>query len=91
MKGFKKLLTGILAATMVFAMGITAVATDTTTTTNASLTIDSKNDSNQKPDAVITYNYFQVLKADIVSGSQIAYYVTDTALADAVKVQDFSM
>lgn len=84
MKGFKKLLTGILAATMVFAMGITAGATDVTTTTS-SITIDSKNDSNQDPKAVITYNYYQILKADIVSGEQVAYYVTDAKLAAAVE------
>ncbi len=84
MKGLKKVLTGILAATMVFAMGITATAAEATTTTTATITIDSKNSSNTNPDAVITYDYFQILKADIVSGEQVAYYVTDKKLADAV-------
>ena len=57
MKGLKKVLTGILAATMVFAMGITATAAEATNTTTATITIDSKNSSNTNPDAVITYDY----------------------------------
>ena len=58
MKGIKKLLTGILAATMVFAMGITAGATEADTTPKATITIESKNDSNDKPNAVIKYTYY---------------------------------
>ena len=83
MKGFKKLLTGILAATMIFSMGITAAATEATTP-SATLTIDSSNATNQNSKAVITYDYYQILKADIVTSDQIAYYVTDKDLADAV-------
>lgn len=84
MKRLKKVLTGILAATMVFSMGLTAAAAETTTQ-KATITIDSKNASNANPDAVITYTYYQILKADIVNSDQIAYYVTDDALATAVE------
>ncbi|WP_026516362.1 isopeptide-forming domain-containing fimbrial protein [Butyrivibrio sp. MC2021] len=84
MKGFKKLLTGILAATMVFSMGISAAATESTDAPKTSITIDSSNTSVSNPNAVITYDYFQIMKADIVNGDQIAYYVTEEGLAKAL-------
>ena len=86
MKGFKKLLTGILAATMVFSMGITAAATESTTP-STNLIINSGNETNKDSKAVITYDYYQILKADIVSAKQVAYYIEakDSALATAVQ------
>ncbi|MBP3198140.1 MAG: hypothetical protein J6N21_14190, partial [Butyrivibrio sp.] len=87
MKGIKKLLTGILAATMAFSMSLSAGATDTTAATTASITIESKNTSNEKPKATITYTYYEIFKADILSLSGdgiVSYYVTNEKLADLI-------
>jgi len=91
MKGIKKLLTGILAATMVFSMSLSAGATDataaTTAATTASITIESNNTSNKEPDATITYTYYEIFKADILSLSGdgiVSYYVTNEKLADLI-------
>ena len=105
MKGIKKLLTGILAATMVFSMSLsagataattdatavttdaTAATTDATAATTASITIESNNTSNKNPDAKITYTYYEIFKADILSLSgkgTVSYYVTNEEYADLI-------
>ncbi len=92
MKGFKKLLTGILAATMIMGASITAFASESTT---ASITITNKDNGNTGDVKEITYTYYQILKADVLSvtnngvdnaqqGGTAAYYVTDSALAEAL-------
>ncbi|SFC43397.1 SpaH/EbpB family LPXTG-anchored major pilin [Butyrivibrio sp. YAB3001] len=100
MKGFKKLLTGILAATMIFSMGITAGAAstaDATTTIKSSIEIDSKNANqdapyDEKKAPIITYDYYKIFDADILSidktndkNSTVAYYVTNGEFADLIK------
>ena len=89
MKAFKKLLTGILAATMIMGASITAFATDATT----SITITNEN-NNSGEIKEITYNYYQILKADVknvttTNGDQqtgtAAYYVESETLAKLLK------
>ena len=94
MKGIKKLLTGILAATLVMGASITAFATeaDTTTTTSASITITNEN-NNTGDAATITYTYYQILKADVLAVTndgatqeeKAAYYVKSETLADLLE------
>nr|WP_297766438.1 SpaA isopeptide-forming pilin-related protein [uncultured Butyrivibrio sp.] len=89
MKGFKKLLTGILAATMIMGASITAMATDAQTTATTSITITNEN-NNSGEVAKITYDYYQILKADVKNVSNdgafqtgtAAYYVESETLAD---------
>ena len=89
MKGFKKLLTGILAATMIMGASITAMATDAQTTATSSITITNEN-NNSGDVAEITYDYYQILKADVKNVSNdgafqtgtAAYYVESETLAD---------
>ena len=84
MKGFKKFLTGILAATMIMGASITAFANE-----GASITITNEN-NNSGEVKEITYNYYQILKADIKNvtndganqSGTAAYYVEDKTLAD---------
>lgn len=84
MKGFKKLLTGILAATMIMGASLTAFAAD-----DASITITNEN-NNDGAISEITYTYYQILKADVKNVSNdgpeqsgtAAYYVETKALAD---------
>ena len=91
MKGFKKLLTGILAATMIMGASITAFATEGA---NASITITNEN-NNSGAVKEITYTYYQILKADVKNvtnngtnnaeqGGTAAYYVEDSELAKAL-------
>ena len=90
MKGIKKLLTGILAATMIMGASVTAFASE-----NASITITNEN-NNTGEVKEITYTYYQILKADIKNVSNsgknnadqegvAAYYVESEALADLLK------
>ncbi|MBE5830935.1 MAG: isopeptide-forming domain-containing fimbrial protein [Butyrivibrio sp.] len=90
MKGIKKLLTGILAATMIMGASVTAFASE-----NASITITNEN-NNTGEVKEITYTYYQILKADIKNVSNsgennadqegtAAYYVESQALADLLK------
>ncbi len=87
MKGIKKLLTGILAATMIMGASVTAFATE-----GASITITNEN-NNDGEITEITYTYYQILKSDIKNVSNsgknnadqegvAAYYVESKALAD---------
>ncbi|MCR5558203.1 MAG: isopeptide-forming domain-containing fimbrial protein [Butyrivibrio sp.] len=84
MKGFKKFLTGILAASMIMGASITAFASE-----SASITITNEN-NNSGEVKEITYNYYQILKADIkdVSNNGVdqsgtaAYYVENATLAE---------
>ena len=87
MKGFKKLLTGILAATMIMGASITAFASE-----SASITITNEN-NNSGEVKEITYTYYQILKADIKSvtndganqSGTAAYYVENATLADMLE------
>lgn len=91
MKGFKKLLTGILAATMIMGASITAFAAEANT---ASITIKNEDNGNTGAIAEIDYTYYQFLKADILSLANdpqsedgatqtgtAAYYVDNATLA----------
>jgi fimbrial isopeptide formation D2 family protein/LPXTG-motif cell wall-anchored protein len=91
MKGFKKLLTGILAASMIMGASLTAFAAEDTTAT-ASITI--QNDLQDGKDGVkkIDYTYYQFLKAEVLSLSnsgdhnadqsgEVVYYVESSELA----------
>lgn len=78
MKGFKKLLTGILAATMIMGASITAMATDAQTTATTSITITNEN-NNSGEIAKITYDYYQILKADVKNVSNDGAFQTGTA------------
>jgi fimbrial isopeptide formation D2 family protein/LPXTG-motif cell wall-anchored protein len=91
MKGFKKLLTGILAATMIMGASLTAFAAD-----NASITITNEN-NNTGDASEITYTYYQIMKADVLSvtndgaaqSGTAAYYVESEALAEALKATGY--
>lgn len=87
MKGIKKLLTGILAATMIMGASVTALASE-----GASITITNEN-NNSGEIKEITYTYYQIMKSDIKNVSNsgennadqegvAAYYVESQALAD---------
>ena len=97
MKGFKKLLTGILAATMIMGASLTAFAADT-----ASISITNDKVPEGETAQKITYTYYQILKADIAtlkndsdsqngadqSGSA-AYYVTSYDLQEALAATNY--
>ena len=87
MKGFKKFLTGILAASMIMGASITAFASE-----SASITITNEN-NNSGDVKEIKYTYYQILKADVKNvtnsgdnnadqSGTAAYYVEDSELAE---------
>ncbi|MBO6252297.1 MAG: hypothetical protein J6O49_01405, partial [Bacteroidaceae bacterium] len=92
MKGFKKLLTGILAATMIMGASLTAFAAEDTTPETVSITIE--NDLEEGADGVkkIDYTYYQFLKAEVLEldnddaeqEGKAVYYVEDEDLATAL-------
>ena len=91
MKAFKKLLTGILAATMIMGASITALASNADAT---SITITNDKNNNNGEVAKIEYQYYQILKADVKNVSTTngdgqtgtaAYYVESDVLADLLK------
>ena len=89
MKGFKKVLTGILAATMIFGASMNVAATsgnDENTSANSetvSITIDQSTDADGTTN--VTHTYYQIFAATY-SGSNYAYYIpaANSALKDAV-------
>ena len=88
MKGFKKLLTGILAATMIMGASLTAFAAEDTTadtTATATLTINNNLQAGQNNEVKkIKYTYYQFLKAEILSlegDGEVVYYVESEDLA----------
>ena len=81
MKGFKKLLTGILAATMIMGASITAFATDN----SASITITPQDTNNGGEVQEITYTYYQILRASIGDGEKITYYLNNNEKEAALK------
>ena len=90
MKGFKKLLTGILAATMIMGASFTAFAAETTTN-DSSITINNELEAGDNGAVKkITYTYYQFLTAETLGEvkqdgeSQAIYYVENKALADAL-------
>ena len=98
MKGFKKLLTGILAATMIMGASITAFAANTdgsaATSTQDTVSITIKNELEEGVDGVktIDYTYYQFLKAEVRELNQngaeqsgkAVYYVENEELANAL-------
>ncbi len=92
MKGFKKLLTGILAATMIMGASLTAFAAEDTAPKTVSITIE--NDLAEGADGVkkIDYTYYQFLKAEVLEldnddaeqKGKAVYYVENEALATAL-------
>ena len=81
MKGFKKLLTGILAATMIMGASITAFATDN----SASITITPQDTQGGGEVQEITYDYYQILRASIGDGEKITYYLNNNEKEAALK------
>ena len=81
MKGFKKLLTGILAATMVMGASITAFAAN-----DASITIKPQETSTGEVQS-IDYTYYQVLRASYEGEdtSVITYYLNNNTEEAALK------
>lgn len=71
MKGFKKLLTGILAATMIMGSSMTVFATEGTTavtiTRSSDYAGDSVKDEDGKEVTVQKYTYYKILSADVAS------------------------
>ena len=98
MKGIKKLLTGILAATMIMGASITAFADEgsapdtTSQDTTVSITIKNKLDNGVDGVRTIDYTYYQFLKAEVRALTQdgarqigkAVYYVESEALATAL-------
>ncbi|MBO5623537.1 MAG: isopeptide-forming domain-containing fimbrial protein [Butyrivibrio sp.] len=94
MKGIKKLLTGILAATMIMGASITAFASETpaTTSQDTTVSITIKNSLDNGVDGVrtIDYTYYQFLKAEVREFSQetktgkAVYYVENETLANTL-------
>ena len=93
MKGIKKLLTGILAATMIMGASLTAFAAEDTSAT-ASLTINNTLEAGQDGAVKkIKYTYYQFLKAEVLSlnnegaaqSGEVVYYVETKELADALE------
>ena len=92
MKGFKKLLTGILAATMIMGASLTAFAAEDTAPETVSITIE--NDLEEGADGVkkIDYTYYQFLKAEVLEldnddaeqKGKAVYYVENEELATAL-------
>ncbi len=87
MKGFKKLLTGILAATMIMGASITAFATEgAATTPTASITINNNLEAGENGAVKkIKYEYYQFLQADVLSADKAVYYVENTTLETALE------
>lgn len=89
MKGIKKLLTGILAATMIMGASLTAFAAEDT----VSITIENELKDGADGVKTINYTYYQFLKAEVISLDQngasqsgsAVYYVESEALAEALK------
>lgn len=79
MKGLKKLLTGVLAATMIMSASITAFAESTTAT--VTIVRDSSYDDEKKDVTAQTYTYYKVLSAKI--NTQVN--PTDSGAQDGVK------
>ena len=95
MKGIKKLLTGILAATMIMGASMTAFAAeDTQAPAQNKVSITIENELKEGADGVkkITYNYYQFMEAEVISLEQngteqsgtAVYYVEDETLANAL-------
>lgn len=84
MKGFKKVLTGILAASLIMCSSLTAFAEDggttqTQPTTKASITITPQQDTIDNGDiAEIVYDSYQVLRADVSKDAQVNPDTGDT-------------
>ena len=89
MKGIKKLLTGILAATMIMGASLTAFAAEDT----VSITIENELKDGADGVKTINYTYYQFLKAEVISLDQngasqsgsAVYYVESEALATALQ------
>ncbi|WP_022764052.1 isopeptide-forming domain-containing fimbrial protein [Butyrivibrio sp. XPD2006] len=89
MKGIKKLLTGILAATMIMGASLTAFAAEDT----VSITIENELKEGADGVKTIDYTYYQFLKAEVISLDQngasqsgsAVYYVESEALAEALQ------
>lgn len=93
MKGLKKLLTGILAATMIMGCTLTAAAADITINQNTEgLSGDAIAEARENQ----SYNYYQIMKADIsdsvtknekgqITGGSVAYYVDSEDKATALQ------
>ncbi len=89
MKGIKKLLTGILAATMIMGASLTAFAAEDT----VSITIENELKEGADGVKTIDYTYYQFLKAEVISLDQngasqsgkAVYYVESAALAEALQ------
>lgn len=80
MKGIKKLLTGIIAATMVIGSSMTAFATESTPSIaeTATVTINPKTDTDGSIQDV-TYTYYQILRASLPSGADTSATNEDRA------------
>jgi fimbrial isopeptide formation D2 family protein/LPXTG-motif cell wall-anchored protein len=84
MKGIKKLLTGILAATMIMGSALSVSATDTTTSTETS-SITVENAIAEK-----TYQVWRILDFEVSSGSgsdTTGIYKINSSFADFIKAQ----
>ena len=89
MKGIKKLLTGILAATMIMGASLTAFAAEDT----VSITIENELKEGADGVKTIDYTYYQFLKAEVISLDQngtsqsgsAVYYVESADLAEALQ------
>lgn len=88
MKGIKKLLTGILAATMIMGASLTAFAAEDT----VSITINNELEDGVDGVKTIDYTYYQFLKAEVRELNQngaeqtgkAVYYVENETLANAL-------
>ena len=94
MKGIKKLLTGILAATMIMGASMTAFASESAAPAQETVSITIQNELEEGADGVktIDYTYYQFLKAEVIDLNQngaeqsgtAVYYVDNEELAKKI-------
>ena len=93
MKGLKKLLTGILAATMVMGASLTAFAVDDATA-SIEITRHDTYDADAQEGQVQAYTWYRLMDATIIdatddSDAKAAYYVDTLEKAEALKKSGF--